>query len=107
MTNKTKRFITATGGRLFIQLLPARIALGAVALGLLVMLKLPLNSALAQTANAPLVNKLQPFGLTHDAPVAEAFIIFGIDLGPFWSRRSNSAEAGKDSGGFHPFRRGR
>ena len=47
------------------------------------------------------------FGLTHDAPVVEAFIIFGIDLGPFWSRRSNSAEAGKDSGGFHPFRRGR
>ncbi len=47
------------------------------------------------------------FGLTHDAPVVEAFIIFGIDLEPFLTRNSNSAEGSKDSGGFHPFRRSR
>ena len=43
------------------------------------------------------------FGVTHDSPAAEAFIIFGIDFDPFARSRSTSVEADR----FHPLRKGR
>ena len=47
------------------------------------------------------------FGLTHDAPAVEAFLVFGIDLEPFTNRSSNHGDAGGDIGGLGPIRRRR
>ena len=47
------------------------------------------------------------FGLTHDAPAAEVFLIFGIDLEPLLHGRSSSGEGSRDSDGFRLFRRRR
>jgi len=47
------------------------------------------------------------FGLTSDAPVAEVFVVFGIDFEPFSWFGSNKSESGKGERGFEPVRRPR
>jgi hypothetical protein len=47
------------------------------------------------------------FGLTSDAPVAEVFLIFGIDFEPFSWFGSNKSESGRSERGFEPVRRPR
>jgi hypothetical protein len=46
------------------------------------------------------------FGLTHDSPAVEAFVIFGIDFEPFSSRNRNN-ESDQDHREFQPIRRPR
>ncbi len=45
------------------------------------------------------------FGLTHDAPVVEVFLVFGIDLEPFSGRGAKSEDSGGNPDTFHLFRR--
>ena len=47
------------------------------------------------------------FGLTSDAPVAEVYVVFGIDFEPFSWFGSNKSESGRDERGFEPVRRPR
>jgi hypothetical protein len=47
------------------------------------------------------------FGLNSDAPVADIYLIFGIDLEPFAGKGAIDGESGKDERGIQPVRRPR
>ena len=68
----------------------------SVSLGPLVLYKPTRNTHLALESQ---------FGITHDAPTAAVFLIFGLDLEPFSGRDSSSRESGRDEGGFWPLRK--
>ncbi len=47
------------------------------------------------------------FGVTHDAPAMQAFVLFGMDFEPFGGGKSGKGGDDHDAGGFQPVRRPR